>query len=332
MKNLVLTLVVLFAHLSLATATETSTYANPAEFCLVCARPVGLAAANATGTSAALSWDAVPTAVSYTIVVENGQNNLNPFSVSASATGTNYTITGLTAGLNYKFKVRAHCSDGRKSNWSAWKQFNSSNAAPCTTPTGLAATSSAPGEATLTWGAVGGAQAYIVKVEDASGNPNNYNLLDTLTTHSLTVTGLVPGLNYKFKVRSLCFGGNTTAWTAWYVFATPATLGGPVAGGYYEHEPEAADREASIVFGAQISPNPVRGNLANLFVTGAEGQKVQAQLLDLTGKTVFATSAQPEDNGWQQTLELPELPTGIYFLRAQMGQQVRTVKVLVGKE
>ncbi|MFN4254212.1 MAG: fibronectin type III domain-containing protein [Saprospiraceae bacterium] len=332
MKNFMLTIAVLFAHLTLATATETNTYANPEEFCLVCARPVGLLAANATGTSADLSWDAVPTAVSYTVVVENGQNNLNPFSVSASVTGTNYTIAGLTAGLNYKFKVRAHCSDGKKSNWSAWKQFNSSNAAPCTTPAGLAATSGTPGEATLTWGAVGGAQAYIIKVERGSGNPNPFNLLDTVTTNSLTVTGLVPGLNYKFKVRSLCFGGNTTAWTAWYVFATPATLGGPIVGGYYEYEMEAESREASTEFGAQISPNPVRGNLANLFVTGAEGQKVQAQLLDLTGKAVFSAHIQPEDNGWQQTLELPELPNGIYFLRTQMGQQIRTVKVLIGKE
>jgi hypothetical protein len=59
------------------------------------------------------------------VEVQDGQNNPVDFLKRATVTGTSYTITGLNASSNYKFKVRSVCG-GDKSQWSAYKTFTTS--------------------------------------------------------------------------------------------------------------------------------------------------------------------------------------------------------------
>lgn len=328
MKKL-LFLCLLFANLLAANPTNFSKQQDsPDGICANCATPTGLAVANTTGTTADLSWTAGADNVSYTVVVENGKNNLNQFSWTTTTTQTTVTVTGLTPGLNYKFKVRATCSNGKKSGWAKWFQFNSSSAEPCNTPTGLAATPTGIGSADLGWGAVAGAGAYLVNVQDASGNPNDYNQNFTVTTNSLSVSGLVGGFNYKFKVRSQCFGGNLTSWSPYFTFSTPAAKPSNTIEQIADSRNETLSNET---FGIQISPNPIQGQQANLLILGAGGKNVQVQIFDFAGRVVLSENVAPEGSEWVQALALPELSRGMYVLKVQTEKESRSMQILVNE-
>jgi hypothetical protein len=106
-----------------STGIITSTGGNSGGGTPSCDKPSGLFASDLTTTSALLSWKKSTGAISYAIRVEDGSNNSNNFLFSATSVDTFYTIAGLLAGQNYKFKVRTICGNDH-SKWSKWKTFN----------------------------------------------------------------------------------------------------------------------------------------------------------------------------------------------------------------
>jgi hypothetical protein len=79
---------------------------------LTCANPSNLAAGSITGTSATLSWSAIPCASSY--IVNYRKKGTTTFIPDTSATPS-VTIKGLTASTIYQWNVTAVCSSKSKS-------------------------------------------------------------------------------------------------------------------------------------------------------------------------------------------------------------------------
>lgn len=187
--------------------------------CLACNVPDGLLVSDLTGTSALLSWNAVTGASGYTIEVEDEQNNPSTFHIEVNVGTNSYQVTGLQAGVLYKFKVRTRCG-GDKSDWSNWMFFTAVNggggSANCGVPTGLSV-SVVGGVASLGWAAVPGAIKYTIEVEDEQNNPSNFHLEDSSTTNAYTLAGLQTGVLYKFKVRVHCASGQSD-WSTWLFF------------------------------------------------------------------------------------------------------------------
>jgi hypothetical protein len=189
--------------------------------CLSCAVPDGLIVSNLTDSSATLSWNAVSGATKYSIEVEDEQNSSGNFQLETSVTGSSYSLSGLTPGVTYKFKVRAYCGSD-KSNWSEWKYFVASNSSngggngACVAPVSLSIVVGGS-NAILSWQNVSGALKYYLEVEDEQNNPSNFHLEDSTNTNSYILTGLQAGVLYKFKVRTLCAGGQS-AWSEWLFF------------------------------------------------------------------------------------------------------------------
>jgi hypothetical protein len=90
--------------------------------------------------------------------------------------------------------------------------------ANCTVPTLLAASQTTDSTATLTWTDVG--DAYQIELRQASeaftGVPTHLVPNDP----PFVVMGLVPGEQYKFRVRTVCTGGGESNWSAQRLFAT----------------------------------------------------------------------------------------------------------------
>ena len=91
--------------------------------CGSCDIPAGLVASNIKPKRANLNWSTVGTATSYNVQIdEAGQTNWNTF----TTTSTNITITGLSNGQSYDWRVEAVCS-GDASGYSATCNFTAGN-------------------------------------------------------------------------------------------------------------------------------------------------------------------------------------------------------------
>ncbi len=87
-----------------------------------CDTPAGLFVSAISATGATLNWETAGGAIKYRVRVEDGSGNPVAFALNAISITNNYTVTGLNAASNYKFKVRSSCPSG-KSGWSTWSNF-----------------------------------------------------------------------------------------------------------------------------------------------------------------------------------------------------------------
>ena len=79
---------------------------------------------------------------------------------------------------------------------------------------------------------------------------------------------------------------------------------------------------------SNVYPNPTTDGLLNIVWHAAAGTKMNVTLLDMTGKSVVATSVQSGQWLNQTQLQAPRLPKGIYLLRTEVGDNRYTTKVV----
>lgn len=176
------------------------------------AAPTGLTAGAGVG-SASLQWvapsnDGGSPITGYTI--EYALNSGMSGSSTASSTGTSATISGLTPGSTYYFRVRAANAIGAGA-WSA--TVASFTASVPGAPTALAATVK-PGLVGLTWAAPasdGGAAVSGYRVEWATDSGFTGASSADVTTREYTLTGLNAAVTYYFRVRALNVVGQSAA-------------------------------------------------------------------------------------------------------------------------
>ena len=76
-----------------------------------------------------------------------------------------------------------------------------------------------------------------------------------------------------------------------------------------------------------LSPNPVTDQMV-VDLTSAYRGAVEFSLRDSGGRAVRTTAVQKTGNSIRQLLDVPTLPTGVYFLRVQQGERQRVLTVL----
>lgn len=93
-----------------------------------CGIPANLSANTITATSAKLNWAPIAGATAYSVNIENASGNPVVLNQTFTVTSTSKIVTGLAAGRNYKFKVRAICA-GKTGTWSVLANFTTLSAA-----------------------------------------------------------------------------------------------------------------------------------------------------------------------------------------------------------
>lgn len=280
-----------------------------------CVVPTSLNASVTDATTMLLTWTGVAGDISYDINVQSGPGNPEIFNINDVAAGTSYSISGLTSGATYKFKVRSNCGvdDGGgfdHSSWSAYFTFTAGTGGgtgSCGNTSGLTATEISASGATLNWAAVAGATSYTVRVEDGSGNPVDFLLTASAATNSYAVTGLNAGSNYKFKVRVKC-GSTKSSWSAWKNFSTsPLRL---------------ANEE---IQKAVLFPNPANNTVT--FVLPADGY-YSIRLFDLSGKMILDENVEGL-SGLEYGMQISDLPSGLYQMVAQNSETTFTTRLVI---
>jgi hypothetical protein len=278
-----------------------------------CPIPNGLGVSVVDGTTTLLTWNNMNNASSYKVNIQEGSGNPVTFQFNITVTTNSFTISGLTEGANYKFKVRTNCG-GNNSNWSDFFDFTSGTGTTPTTcdiPTGLVTTSIQSNSASLTWDAMANATKYKINVQNAQGNNNPFSLNATPASNAYTVTGLLAGQNYKFKVRTICGQGLKSNFSDYTVFTTaPQKLG---------------EKVNTMIVSAY--PNPVSDQLTVQF--NALSSSARIQLVDQLGRIAY-DEVTDGDIATHHISVAQNIP-GIYYLLVTSGDQVISKKLLIAR-
>ena len=140
------------------------------------------------------------------------------------------TITGLTNGTTYYFRVAAYNADGRSPSTTSVK------AVPRTVPSVPRSLTATPGynQVTLRWAApasTGGSpiQGYTISYAPTGGTWTSLNV--SASTRSRTITGLRGGTNYYFRIAAYNAAGRSPSTTS--VKAVPKAYTKPGATSIY---------------------------------------------------------------------------------------------------
>ncbi|XP_053366695.1 receptor-type tyrosine-protein phosphatase eta-like [Clarias gariepinus] len=170
--------------------TQISTFTNPNVVS-------SLTAFNKTTSSVFLTWNKPP-GNSLLFIVNWTGDSVN---ISSNTSNLSYTVTGLTAGVNYTFSVTAvaadHQTTGATTQISAFTKPD--------VVTNLTVSSKTTISVSLTWNKpTGNSLLFIVNWTGGSVNisSNTLNL-------SYNVTGLTAGVNYTFSVTAVAADGQT---------------------------------------------------------------------------------------------------------------------------
>jgi len=158
--------------------------------------PTSLNTTNITSNSASLSWAAAPGASTYTAQYKLA--TASTWTTTSAVSATSINITGLTAGSNYVWAVKADCSP-----YSAQVSFTTtgSGGGICAAPTNLTNTNIAQTTATLGWTAVSGATGYSVQYKTSTASTWN---TASAPTNSFNLSGLSAGTAYNWQVKANC--------------------------------------------------------------------------------------------------------------------------------
>lgn len=165
--------------------------------------PYNLSSKNAL-TSITLSWEPLNGAAGYVVYYDFGSGK---YSKAGTTTGTSLKIKGLTEDTKYNFAVKAYFNaDGSKAYTEGVSTLSAASSTHHTGTQNVMATGlklQKPGATTqtLTWkapsGKVNGYRVYFYDKETG-----NYKRAAQVTTNTATISGLTPGAEYSYMVRS----------------------------------------------------------------------------------------------------------------------------------
>ena len=175
-----------------------------------------------SGSSATFTWNAVPGATGYTLVIGTATNNTNVFNQSLGVV-TSQTVSGIPTDGSYVF-VRLYTSVGGAT---LYNDYNFKTSAPTAAVISSPAPSStlSGSTVTFTWNAVSGATGYALVVGTATNNTSVFNQNVGQAT-SQSVIGIPTDGSYIF-VRLYTVVGGTTLYNDYSYKTGGGTTGTP---------------------------------------------------------------------------------------------------------
>ena len=167
--------------------------------------------------SVTLAWNGVSGADSYEIRYDTKGSIGWSYSRTTSATGI--TISDLVPGTNYAFSI-CTVKSGFKSDWSS--TIYASTVA-LTVPGNFRATGTTMTSISLAWSSVNGAASYEIRYDKKGTVGWSYS--KTVSGTSTEITGLDPGCDYAFDIRSV--RGSAASSRSSTIYATTNTLSAP---------------------------------------------------------------------------------------------------------
>ena len=176
------------------------------------AAPTATAAASIATTSFSANWNTVSTASGYYLDVSTNSSFssfVTGFNNQSVGSVTTYSVTGLTAGLTYYYRVRAYNVSNTGDNSNIITTITIPSA-----PVESAAISVTSSSFLANWGVSTGASGYklyVSKASDFSTYLSGYNGLDVGNVVSYSITGLSSETNYYYYIKAYNTSGTSSA-------------------------------------------------------------------------------------------------------------------------
>lgn len=165
---------------------------------------------NSKETSVPLSWTKSSNATGYAVYLYN--SSTGKYTLKANTKTNSVSISSLSPGSNYTFKVRAYTEIGGKKYYSGYSSSVSAFTR-AKAPTNIKVSKNYTTSATLSWKSAKSARGYYVYRYNSS--TKKYTYLGKTTSTSYKVTGLKSGTNYTFAVKSYR-AWNNALWNSGY--------------------------------------------------------------------------------------------------------------------
>lgn len=244
--------------------------------------------------------------------------------------GPSATITGLLASTVYEVSVQPICPGGALGDWSssvsATTQSASGGGTPtvCSSPSSLSAFAIGSTTATLAWTPSPGVSCYIVSYGLLSVNPSNWiELLVPGTSSSQTLTNLIPGAQYGYRIRSNCTlcstrSGSLTNWSNTASFTTRASR-------------EAGDSDGSYPMEnvLQLYPNPNKGSFSLSWNGETVAGNLELIVYNVNGQEAARRYLQLPTEARELPVAFEDLAPGVYLLSVKSDAVVQKVKFVV---
>ncbi|CAK0769433.1 exported hypothetical protein [Gammaproteobacteria bacterium] len=162
-----------------------------------------ISTATAGNAQITLKWSAAARATSYNIYRGTTAGGESSTPIKTGIIATSATITSLTNGIKYFFKIRAVNAAGTSA------LSNEVSATPILPPVAPVINAAIAGNAqvTLKWSAVTGAASYNVYRGTTAGGESSTPVKTGVTGTSLAITGLTNAKKYFFKMRAVNSAG-----------------------------------------------------------------------------------------------------------------------------
>jgi hypothetical protein len=185
------------------------------------AAPQNVTATAVSSTSAKLTWSSASGASGYRILQMNGTQATVIGTVASTATSA--TVTGLTAGATYSFKVEAYYSSTTADSVAVSVILPATTSSTLAAPQNVAISALSSTSAKLSWSGVSGASGYrIFQVNGAT--KTSLGTVSSATT-AVNITGLVSASTDSFLVEA--YNSTTVADSAVVTVTLPGALAAP---------------------------------------------------------------------------------------------------------
>ena len=253
--------------------------------------PTLIAPVNGAGNQAlapVLSWNAVNTAISYSVLASTASDFSTTTASFSGVTGTSQSLSGLAASKTYYWEVNAKTSSST-SVWSSVWSFTTSAIAG--TPALASPTNGAANQLTsltFSWGTASAATSYTIQVSAGSGFTTTI-VSQSVAGTSAAVSGLAPNATYYWEVAGANAAGSGS-WSTTWSFTTAAVAGIPVLA---SPSNGAVNQKPSLTFSwgtsSAAASYMIQVSAGSAFTTTVVSQGVSGTSLAVSGLTLGAT-------------------------------------------
>jgi hypothetical protein len=279
-----------------------------------CGSPAGLTSTGITTAAATVSWTAVSGSNSYDVDYKLASSSTWTNAATAT-TSLSVSLSGLTSGSLYDWRVRANCTSGSSAYTQA--QFTTQSVVTCDAPTGLASSAVTTSSATVGWTAVSGASSYAVDYK-TNASATWISAATTTTATSVNLSGLTSSTLYDWRVRTNCSSGNSAYTQA--QFTTLVASGCSTAFEPNETQATAALISAGVANSAAITTATdndyfsvvTTATTNNTFsLVGPSGVDYDMTIFNSAGTQIGAGTSGTAT----ETVSLTSQPAGTYYIR-----------------